>query len=66
MADEALSRRQLEILLLLAQGRLAKQIALEIGISVKTVDSHRTMLYTKLGAKNAANAVWIAKERGLI
>lgn len=48
-----LSPRQREILAALGAGRTTKQIAAELGISVKTVETHRARLMEALGCRNA-------------
>ncbi|CAN5468779.1 response regulator FixJ [soil metagenome] len=52
---ERLTARELELLTYIAEGHLNKQIAVEMGISVKTVANHRASLMTKSGASNAAD-----------
>ena len=63
---EDLTGRQLEILQLVAEGRLSKEIAHRLGISVKTVEFHRGRIMAKLGAHSMAEMVRLAVERGLI
>lgn len=50
----------------LAQGATPKQIALDLGISAKTVYLHRETLRNKLGARNDLELHRIAIERGLL
>ena len=52
---ERLTARELELLQFIVEGHLSKQIAVEMGISVKTVANHRANLMTKTGASNAAD-----------
>ena len=61
-----LTDRQREILQLLSEGRLNKEIAHLLGISAKTVAFHRAHLMTKLGARSATELARIAIEQGLI
>jgi PAS domain S-box-containing protein len=61
----SLSPRQLQILSLMADGRLTKQIAYQLGLAEKTVKMHRGILFTKLRARAASEAVRIAVEAGL-
>jgi FixJ family two-component response regulator len=49
-----LTPRQLELLRLVVDGKSNKQIAIAMGISVKTVANHRASLMTRTGATNAA------------
>jgi DNA-binding NarL/FixJ family response regulator len=62
---ERLSPRQAEILQLIAEGNTAKQIALELNISVKTVETHRTVLMKRLGVKDLAGLIRYAVKIGL-
>lgn len=52
-----LSTRQREILAALGSGRTTKQIAADLGISVKTVETHRARLMEALGCRNAVELV---------
>ena len=54
---DALSPRQREILAALGAGRTTKQIAADLGISVKTVETHRARLMETLGCRNAVELV---------
>ena len=57
-ADPAgLPPRQREILAALGAGRTTKQIAADLGISVKTVETHRARLMEALGCRNATELV---------
>jgi DNA-binding NarL/FixJ family response regulator len=62
----ALTNREREVLLRVAQGRLNKEIAAELGISVRTVEAHRDSLSRKLGVRNAAGLTRAAIEGGLL
>jgi putative nucleotidyltransferase with HDIG domain len=59
-----LSGRELEVLKRLAEGKVYKQIALELDLSTSTVRTHLHNVYGKLGAVDRAQAVLIASERG--
>jgi putative nucleotidyltransferase with HDIG domain len=61
-----LSSRELEVLRLLAQGWLYKQIAAELGLAPSTVRSHLHRIYARIGAADRAQAVLLATERGWI
>lgn len=54
-----LSPREEEIILFVARGFTNAQIACEIGIAEKTVESHLGKIYAKLGARCRAEAVSI-------
>jgi DNA-binding NarL/FixJ family response regulator len=62
----ALTQRQLEILRLLVQGRAAKEIAFELGLSSKTVDMHRSRLMLRLGLNDVASLTRYAVRHGLV
>lgn len=53
----ALTRREDEVLSLVASGMSARQIAHQLGISGKTVEGHKASIYSKLGVANQAAAV---------
>lgn len=59
-----MSSREVEVLRGLAQGKVYKQIASELGLSTSTVRTHLHNVYGKLGAMDRAQAVLIATERG--
>jgi DNA-binding NarL/FixJ family response regulator len=63
---ETLTRRQREILELVAQGCAVKTIALRLGISVKTVEFHKTRLMRRLGMHGTAELTRFAVATGLI
>lgn len=60
----ALSRRQREVLLQMASGKLNKQIAYELGLSERTVKMHRAAVFAALGVKTSADAIRLAVEAG--
>ena len=60
----ALSRRQREVLLHMAAGKLNKQIAFELGLSERTVKMHRAAVFTALGIRTSADAIRLAIEAG--
>ena len=55
-----LTDRELEVLRLTGQGKDNHQIALELSISLKTVDTHRSHIREKLGLKNGTELVHYA------
>lgn len=64
--DAGLSRRELEVLRLLARGRPNKLIARDLAISERTVKFHISAILGKLGAGNRTEAVMLAAQQGLI
>lgn len=61
-----LTRREQEVLRLIAHEMTTPQIADKLCITSKTVESHRMNILQKLGAKNMAGLVRVAIEKGLI
>jgi DNA-binding NarL/FixJ family response regulator len=56
-AAPRLTPREREVMQLLAEGHRNKQIAQDLGISVKTVETHRTTLMRKIGVKSIVDLV---------
>lgn len=63
---EQLTARQREVLQSIAEGRNTKQIAADLDISVKTVESHRLLLMERLNIHNVPGLVRYAIRRGLV
>ena len=63
---EALTPRQREVLLLIAQGLSNSEIEAELGITRATCRSHITALLARLGARDRAQLVIAAYESGLV
>lgn len=61
-----LTPRQRETLLLIAEGHSTKEIAFSLGVSVKTVETHRAQLKERLGIYNVAGLVRYALRMGMI
>ncbi|MHC1765727.1 MAG: response regulator [Verrucomicrobiia bacterium] len=61
-----LSSREVEALQLIAEGKANKQIAAELGISIKTVEKHRQRLMQKLGIHDTAGLTRYAIAAGVI
>lgn len=61
-----LSDREREVLILIAQGHTNQAIADRLDLSVKTVESYRARLMTKLGLHNRAELTQLAIEAGLL
>jgi DNA-binding NarL/FixJ family response regulator len=62
----ALTRREKEVLVLIAEGLTNSQIAEKLFISPLTVDSHRKNLLTKLKVNNTASLIRLAIQQGLL
>ena len=61
-----LTLREAEVLQLIAEGFANKQIAAELGLSVKTVEKHRQQVMNKLGIHDTASLVRHAAAKGII
>ena len=64
--DTPLTRREMEVLVLIQQGLTNEDIGKRLYISERTVKFHITSLLSKLQAKNRTSAVDIALKRGLL
>jgi len=62
---DVLTPRQREILQLVAEGKTTKQIAGTLGVSIKTIESHRTQLMDRLDIHELAGLVRFAIRHGL-
>lgn len=63
---ESLTPREMDVLQLLGEGRLNKEIAAELKITQRTVKFHVSSILSKLGASNRTEAVTMAVHQGLI
>lgn len=63
---ERLTRRQREILQLIAEGNTVKEIAWELNLSVKTIETHRSQLMDRLDIHDVAGLVRYAMRMGII
>jgi two-component system response regulator NreC len=61
-----LSRREAEVLRLLAQGHTNQEAADQLAVSVKTIETHRKRLSDKLGLKSRAQLFRFAVDAGLL
>jgi len=62
----ALTERERQVLVLIAEGKSTKEAAARLGISYKTADSHRSRILEKLGVHETASMVRYAILAGLI
>jgi DNA-binding CsgD family transcriptional regulator len=62
---KALSLREREVLQLLAEGRSSKETALQLGIAVPTVETHRRQIMDKLELRSIAELTKYAIREGL-
>lgn len=66
LAAVNLTPRQSQILTLIAQGMSTKQIAWSLGLSVKTIESHRLLLMERLSIHDVASLTHYAIRNGLV
>jgi len=62
----SLTPREAEVFALVVRGKLSKQIAHELGTTVRTIKAHRHAVMEKLGVKSFAEAVSIAERLGML
>ena len=63
---DQLTAREREVLQMLAEGKVAKEIATALDISVYTVDAHRGRIMKKLSLRSSTEIVRFAMRKGLI
>lgn len=66
MKSSELTKREIEVMQLLANGLTERQIANELFIAYKTVKNHKENAYRKIGCHNKGEAVAYCFRKGLI
>lgn len=61
-----LTPREIEIVALLAEGKSNKQVAAELGISVRTVEGHRRHIMVKTHVRSLVELIYYALEHGIV
>jgi DNA-binding NarL/FixJ family response regulator len=61
-----LSKRELEVLKLMVEGRTSREIGVALGISFKTAVTHRSSIMSKMDVHETASVVREAIRRGLV
>ncbi|WP_371395909.1 LuxR C-terminal-related transcriptional regulator [Fretibacter rubidus] len=64
--NDTLSKREIEVLRALAQGKSNKEIALDFGVSPKTINTHRTNLLRKMNVNSTAALLVSAIKAGIL
>ncbi len=64
--DVPLTKRQKEILIMIARGKGTKEIAYDLNVSAKTVESHRAQIMERLNIRDVASLVRYAIRKGLV
>lgn len=65
-ASVNLTDRELEVLSSVARGERSKEIAVQLGISERTVKAHLASIYNKLGVDSRAAAIAVSAQMGLL
>jgi len=63
---DPLTQRQREVLKHIAEGRSTKEIAFELDLSVKTIETHRAQIMERLGIRDVAGLVRYAMRVGIV
>jgi len=66
LTTENLTKRETQILQMVKDGKLSKEISSDLNISLNTVNTHRQRVLQKLGANNSMEAVIFATKLGLL
>ena len=62
----ALTKREVEVLRFVAEGKANKEISLYLRIAIKTVEAHRARIKRKLGVQTIAELVHCAIRMGIV
>ncbi|MBR6345788.1 MAG: helix-turn-helix transcriptional regulator [Bacteroidales bacterium] len=66
VGDAILTKREMEVVRLSCEGLVSKEIAEELGISSRTVDTHKINIFRKLGINNTVEMVRWAQKKGIL
>lgn len=64
--ETLLSEREIQVVRLVAEGKITKEIAGQLHVSTRTVETHRSRIMKKLGVANTAEMIRMAYEKKLI
>ncbi len=64
--ETLLSEREIQIIRLVAEGKITKEIADQLYVSVRTIETHRSRIMKKLGVSNTAEMIQMAYKKKLI
>jgi DNA-binding NarL/FixJ family response regulator len=64
--SQVLTARQLEVLRLIARGETTRNIAIGLGLSVKTIEAHRSQMMHRLRIHDIAGLVMFAVRKGIV
>ena len=65
-AENELTPRELEVLKLVSEGKITKEIANQLSVSTRTIETHRVNMMKKLGVQNSAELIKKAAKMNLI
>ena len=65
-AETLLSEREIQVVRLVAEGKITKEIAEQLYVSVRTIETHRSRIMKKMGVANTAEMIRKAYEEKLI
>ncbi len=65
-SKKILTDREIEIVRMVAEGKITKEIADQLHVSVRTVETHRSKIMKKLNVSNASEMIRLAYEKKLI
>jgi DNA-binding CsgD family transcriptional regulator len=66
LVETTLTDREREVLMIAAEGLTARQIASRLGVRERTVTTHLTRIYSKLGVGTRLAAIRLATDAGLV
>jgi len=66
ISPRELSKREKEVVQLIATGYKNKEVAGKLGVAVKTVETHRANVMNKLALRNVAQLICYAIQKGMI
>lgn len=66
MPEVKLTKRETQLVQLFCRGMLSKEIADQLGISVRTVETHKSHIYKKIGINNSVELLHYAEHQGLV
>ena len=64
--ETLLSEREIQVVQLVARGKTTKEIAAQLYVSTRTVETHRSRIMKKLGVANTAELIRVAAEKKLL
>jgi DNA-binding NarL/FixJ family response regulator len=65
LESERLTKRELQVLQLIAEGKTTKEVAARLAVSVKTIETHRKQIMDKLGIHSIAGLTKFCIREGL-